>query len=141
MKLKVYMTVLFCWLCMGTTFSQVTKTLHQTFSIDAAEKVNLNVVAKKIELKETKGSRILIETKITISLPNERLLDFISNSGRYDLIKTMDAATREISIDSKKSNDVIIVKGEECHEILEYTIYMPEAIKFANNSTLVDGNE
>ena len=141
MKLKVYMTVLFCWLCMGTTFSQVTKTLHQTFSIDAAEKVNLNVVAKKIELKETKGSRILIETKITISLPNERLLDFISNSGRYDLIKTVDGATRELSIASKKSTDVIVVKGEECHEILEYTIYMPQAIKFANNSTLVDGSE
>ncbi len=141
MKLKVYMTLLFCWVCMGTGFSQVTKTLHQTFTLDAAEKVNINVVAKKIDLKETKGSRILIETKITISLPNARLLDFVSNSGRYDLVKTVDATTRELTITSKKTNDVIVVKGEECHEILEYTIYMPETVKFANNSTLVDGNE
>lgn len=141
MKLKVYITLLFCWVCMGTSFSQVSKTLHQTFTLDNAEKVNVNVVAKKIEMKETKGTRILVETKITLSLPNERLLDFVSNSGRYDLTKTMDAGTRELTITSKKSNDVIVVKGEECHEILEYTIYMPASVKFANNSTLVDGKE
>lgn len=141
MKLKVYITLLFCWVGMGTSFCQVSKTLHQTFTLDAAEKVNVNVVAKKIEMKETKGSRILVETKVTISLPNDRLLDFVCNSGRYDLTKTMDATTRELTISSKKTNDVIVVKGEECVEVLEYTIYMPASVKFANNSTLVDGKE
>lgn len=141
MKLKVYMTLLFCWVLMGTGYSQVSKTLHQTFTLDAAEKVNINVVAKKIEMKETKGSRILVETKVNISLPNDRLLDFICNSGRYDLIKTVDASTRELTISSKKTNDIIVVRGEECLETLEYVIYMPASVKFANNSTLVDGKE
>ncbi|MBL4649827.1 MAG: hypothetical protein JKY03_08850 [Aureispira sp.] len=141
MKLKVYITLLFCWVCMGTSFGQVTKTLHQTFTLDAAEKVNINVVAKGVIMKETKGTRILVETKVTISLPNARLLDFVCNSGRYDLIKTIDASTRELTISSKKTNDILIIKGEECVEVLEYIIYMPISVKFANNSTLVDGKE
>lgn len=141
MKLKVYITLLFCWVCMGTSFGQVSKTLHQTFTLDAAEKVNINVVAKKVEMKETKGSRVLVETKVTISLPNARLLDFVCNSGRYDLVKIVDASTRELTISSKKTNDVLIIKGEECVEVLEYIIYMPTSVKFANNSTLVDGKE
>lgn len=141
MKLKVYITLLFCWVCMGTIWGQVSKTLHQTFTLDAAEKVNVNVVGRRVEMKETKGSRILVETKVIISLPNDRLLDFVCNSGRYDLIKTTDATTRELTISSKKTNDILIIKGEECVEILEYTIYMPISVKFANNSTLVDGKE
>ncbi|CAA6805838.1 MAG: Unknown protein [uncultured Aureispira sp.] len=141
MKLKVYITLLFCWVCMGISFAQVTKTLHQTFTLDAAEKVNINVVAKSVEMKETNGSRILVETKVMISLPNARLLDFVCNSGRYDLIKRMDETTRELTIASKKTNDILIIKGEECVEILEYVIYMPTSVKFANNSTLVDGKE
>jgi len=141
MKLKVYMTILFCWVCIGISFGQVSKILHQTFTLDAAEKVNVNVVAKRVEMKETKGSRILVETKVTISLANDRLLDFICNSGRYDLIKTTDASTRELTISAKKTNDVLVVKKEECIEVLEYIIYIPTSVKFANNSTLVNGKE
>lgn len=141
MKLKVGATLLLCWVLMGVSFAQVSKTIHQTFTLDAAEQVNINVVGKKVEMKETKGSRILVETKITISLPNDRLLDFVCNSGRYDLIKTLNASTRELTISSKKSNDVIMIKGEECQEVLEYTIYIPTSVRYANNSTLVDGKE
>lgn len=141
MKLRLFVTLLFCWFGAEMSFCQVTKTLHQTFTLDATEKVNINVVAKKIEMKETKGTRILVETKVTISLPNDRLLDFVCNSGRYDLTKTVDVSTRELTISSKKTNDVIVVKGEECVETLEYTIYMPASVKFSNNSTLVDGKE
>ena len=141
MKLKIYITLMLCWVCISAGFSQASKTLHQTFTLDAAEKININVVAKKIEMKETKGSRILIETKVKISLPNDRLLDFICNNGRYDLIKTLDPASRELTISSKKTNDIIIIKGEECSEELEYTIYIPTSVKYANNSTLVDGKE
>lgn len=141
MKLRVYITLLFCWLGCGMSFGQVSKTLHQTFFLDGAEKVNINVVAKDIRMEETKGTRILVETKVTISLPNARLLDFVCNSRRYDLVATVDATTKELTIASKKSNDVIIVKGEECLETLEYIIYMPANVKFSNNSTIVNSDE
>lgn len=141
MKLRVYITLLLCWMGCGMSFGQVSKTLHQTFFLDGAEKVNINVVAKDIRMEETKGTRILVETKVTISLPNARLLDFVCNSRRYDLVATVDATTKELTISSKKSNDVIIVKGEECIETLEYVIYMPANVKFSNNSTIVNSDE
>lgn len=141
MKLRVYITLLLCWLGCSMSFGQVSKTLHQTFFLDGAEKVNINVVAKNIRMEETKGTRILVETKVTISLPNARLLDFVCNSRRYDLVATVDATTKELTISSKKSNDVIIVKGEECVETLEYVIYMPANVKFSNNSTIVNSDE
>ena len=141
MKLRVYITLLFCWLGGGICFGQVSKTLHQTFFLDGAEKVNINVVAKNVRMEETKGSRILVETKVSISLPNARLLDFVCNSGRYDLQAKIDATTKELTISSKRTNDVIVVKGEECVESLEYVIYMPASVKFSNNSTIVDGKE
>ncbi len=141
MNWKLILTILCFFLLSGAMSAQVSKTLHQTFTLDGAQKVNVNVVGKKIEIKETKGSRILIEVKVTISLPNANLLNYIANDGRYDLIKTLNAGTKELSIGSKKSNDVIIIKGEECLESLEYIIYLPESVKFANNSTLVNGEE
>lgn len=141
MNLKFYIFLFFCLVFSHAASAQVTKTLHQTFTLDGAEKINVNVVGKTVEIKETKGTRILVETKVTISLPNPRLLDFVANSGRYDLVKTLDAGTRELTLGSKKSNDVIVVKGEECKETLEYKIYLPSTVKFANNSTLVNGQE
>lgn len=141
MKLRVYITLLFCWLGCVVCFGQVSKTLHQNFMLDGAERINLNLVAKNIELKETKGTRVLVVTKVTISLPNERLLDFVCNTGRYDLIATIDETTNELTISSQKTNDVLIVKGEECLSTLEYTIFLPSNVKFINNSTLVNGDE
>lgn len=118
--------------------AQASKTLHQTFTVDGAEKVNINVVGSKVEMKETKGSRILVETTVLLSVSNVRLLDFVANSGRYDLDKTTDPATNELTISSKKSNNVIMVKGKECQEQISYVFYIPTSVKFANNSTIQD---
>jgi membrane protease subunit (stomatin/prohibitin family) len=82
--------------------AQASKTIHQTFTVDGAEQVNINVVGSKVEIKETKGSRILVETTVLLSVSNARLLDFVANSGRYDLEKTADPATNELTISSKK---------------------------------------
>lgn len=138
MKLKLLGILLFINLGYITSWAQVSKTIHQTFTLEDAEKVNINVIGTDVEMKETKGSRILVETHIKISVPNEALLNYIVNSGRYDLLKEVDNTTGEITLKSKKTRDALIIKGKEVSEELSYTIYMPTSIKFANNSTLVD---
>jgi hypothetical protein len=114
---------------------QMTKTIHQTFTLDDAKSVDINVVGKNIEIRETKGSRVMVEITIQISDPNERLLDFIINSGRYNLDKTIDVAQGRLKIASKRTNNVIMVKGKECYEQLSYIFYVPAAVKYVNNST------
>lgn len=123
-----------------TSWAQVSKTIHQTFTLEEAEKVNINVIGTDVEMKETKGSRILVETHIKISVPNEALLNYIVNNGRYDLMKEVDNTNGEITLKSKKTRDVLIIQGKEVNEELSYTIYMPTSIKYANNSTLVDND-
>lgn len=129
-------SVLFFGFWQNLACAQVSKTIHQTFTVDGAQIVNINVVGSKVEMRETKGTRVLVETTVRLSVPNDRLLDFVVTSGRYDLIKTFIESSGEVVLESKKDNNVIMVKGEECHEEISYIFYIPTAIKFANNSTI-----
>lgn len=110
--------------------AQVTTLLHQAFSTDGASTIRINIDEDNIKIKETKGSRVIIETRISISLPNKNLLDFIAGNGRYDLIKSYDTSTKEIVLSSKDHKNVLIVKGEICEEMLDYTIYIPPTLRY-----------
>lgn len=131
---KISLIIVLSLVCGETTYSQVAKTLHQTFTIESAEKINVDLdKAQNIFLKDTKGSRILVETKVRLSLPNQSLLDFVVNNGRYNLIKSIDKTTRELTLSSNKQNNVIVVKGQTCQEYLTYTIYMPGNVHVSDN--------
>ena len=110
-------------------FSQVSKKTYQTIMTGNAESIKIDIEGAKVDLKETKGTRILVETSVQLSLPNEALLNFVVESGRYELTKTVDATSRQLSLSSKKNKNVIVVKGETCKEKIVYTIYVPNTIK------------
>lgn len=93
-----------------------------------AESIKIDIEGAKVILKETKGTRILVETSIELSLPNNALLNFVVESGRYELTKTVDATSRQLFLSSKKNKNVIVVKGETCLEKVVYTIYVPSSI-------------
>lgn len=90
-----------------------------------AETIIVDIKGDEVEIKETKGTRILVETLVKLSLPNEALLNFVIESGRYELIKKYNASTRVLSLESKKNRNIIIVKGDECVENIIYKIYIP----------------
>ena len=140
--MKLVFTLCCLWLgCLLPCAAQSSKVIHQTFTLDGAEKVNINVVGSRIEMKETKGSRILVETTVKLSMPNDRLLDYVANSGRYDLEKELDEGKKELILASKKSNNVLIVKGKECYEEISYIFYLPSAVRVVNNSTISNMNK
>jgi len=89
----------------------------------------VNIEGATVELKETKGTRILIETSIKLSAPNEALLNFIISNGRYELVQTKEESTRELLLEAKEDKNVILVKGVRCAESVAYTIYVPSSIK------------
>ena len=130
--------LLFCLLlCYSVSYSQVTTILHQAFSTDGASTIRINIDEENLKVKETKGSRVIIETRISISLPNKNLLDFIAENGRYDLIKSYDTSTKEIVLSSQEHKNVLIVKGEVCEEMLDYTVYLPQQF-VTNPKSLID---
>lgn len=122
--------ILFFWMvALHYSHGQISKKTYQTIITDNAETVKINIQDADVELKETKGTRILIETSIQLSVANEALLNFVIENGRYELVQTVDAAARELVIASKTDKNVIVVKGETCKEHITYTIYIPTNMK------------
>ena len=134
MKLRIYMTLWVCFLVIGGIQAQASLKFNETFPSNNAVKINLDVENDKIEVKTIKGSRIVVETMITISSPNDRLLEFIAEGGRYKLEHHFDEGKNEMNLVSKKNKDIITIKGKEIEEHFTYTIYVPESTKYVNET-------
>ena len=130
---RIFLTCLFFVLALTCSFAQVSEKTHQTIITGGAEVLRLDIKDAEVNLKETKGTRILIETSIKLSVPNEALLNFVIKSGRYELSQKYDAGTREMVIATKKDKNVIVVKGEECYEKVVYDIFVPTSMKTLQN--------
>ena len=133
--MKIFFTIILSIFCLCTQ-AQVARTATQTITASNITTVNLDLNAENIEIVETKGSRIIIEAKVALEgVTNLALLDFVINSGRYELTNKLDDTNRSISITRKKSQNASIVKVSEVKENVSYKILVPEAIKFVNTKS------
>jgi hypothetical protein len=107
----------------------VSKKTYQTIIANNTEVLKINIEGATVEFKETKGSRVLVETIVKLSVPNEALLNFVIGNGRYELVQTKDDSKRELLLEAKKNKNVILVKGEACAEVVSYIIYVPSSMK------------
>ncbi len=122
-------TSLLCWCCMSYGYGQMAKKTSQTVEIGQAETLRLDVPNAKILWRTTKGNRIIIETSVELSVPNEALLNFIINNGRYELLCQINERTKQMVLSSKRNRNMLIVKGEECQEHVVYTIFIPPSLR------------
>lgn len=112
--------------------AQASTSLNQIFKIDAAQSISIQVNSPDLVVKYTQGTRILVETKVSLSIDNSTLLNFIKQKGRYDLIKEFDANTKCLKLVPKNKRDLILVKGKELQEKISYTIYIPRKMAFVD---------
>lgn len=111
-------------------FAQATTSTNQTISSGNSTALQLDLRAETIEIKKTKGSRVVVELHVTLSnMPNNSLLDYLVKAGRYELITSIDASTQTLIIKRKVNSNVILVKGKECTEKIRYVVLVPESIK------------
>ena len=129
LKNRVLLSCLFFMLSFVCSYGQASQKTHQTFISGDAESIRVKVEGADVQLKETKGTRILVETKVTLSVPNEALLNFVIESGRYNLVQVVDPTTRQLTLEKKKSINALVVKGEECEEHITYVVYVPTSIR------------
>ena len=114
---------------MSYSYGQMTKKTSQTIEIGKAETLRLDVPNAKILWRTTKGQRIIIETSVELSVPNEALLNFIINNGRYELSCQINERTKQMVLSSKRNRNMLIIKGEECQEKVIYTIFVPPTLR------------
>lgn len=134
--MKYFIAILFSILLSNNTFAQATASTNELISAANIESVNLDLGSKNIEIKETKGSRIIVESHIKLAtVNNSAMLDFLVNSGRYALESKVDATTQTLNITRNKAMNVLIVKGEECEEIISYIVLVPASVKIVNTKS------
>lgn len=134
--MKFFATFFFTCIISTSIFAQVTRSSSEVVSANDVSTMNLNLNSDNIEIKETKGTRIIIESHITLeSISNATLLEFLINSGRYSIANKFNATTHTLDIARKKNTNVLLVKGEECKESIRYVILVPSSVKFVNTSS------
>jgi hypothetical protein len=113
--------------------AQFSQTIHRTYVLEAnINQVKLNLNSTNIQYRETKGSRVMVEMLISADVPNEAMMNFLIENGRYELNSQNDMTSSTLTLSSVKPANVIVVKGKECKEEVSYIVYLPSTVKFIN---------
>lgn len=113
---------------------QISQTISSAHA--AASQINqlvLDLGEGNVEVRKTMGSRVMIETTVKAAVPNDRLLGFLVEQGRYELASNIDDTNGILRINNRKNNSVLMVKGQPCQETISYIIYIPAHIQFVKN--------
>ncbi|MCP4440725.1 MAG: hypothetical protein GY810_17395 [Aureispira sp.] len=121
----------FCFLfATSILIGQTTKKVAEHIVLgECVTHLKIDLPASQVELRTTKSSRILVETSVTLSVSNEHLLDYLAQTGRYNLRPIEDKTNHTLTLtkNQKLSSGVLIVKGKEVREDFVYTIYVPSS--------------
>jgi hypothetical protein len=112
--------------------------LNQTFSCRNINSIDIDVQNPNVELKRIKGSILVIEISVEISSTNFRLLEFVGNKGRYNMLGKIDTETQQLRLQNPTMRDEIKVKGEKIKEQVRYTLYIPENKKITGVDLLAN---
>lgn len=129
MKTIVVSVLMWAFCCSSSCLAQASKKIVQLHQLpNHIVNLHLQLPSNKIKLIKTKSSRVSVETTIHLDAGSPPLLDYLINSGRYDLEATMDANQSSMALFLPKSSKSIIIKGALCEENISYTIHVPERL-------------
>ena len=100
--------------------------LNQTFSSREINSIDVDIKNPNLQVKTIKGSIIVVEISIEISSTNFRLLEFVADKGRYNILGKFDKENKRLSLKDPKIKDEIKFKGKTIQEKVIYTVYIPE---------------
>jgi len=115
------------------------QTVHRTFVVENITQVRLQLTGN-VEIRETKGSRVLVEITAAAAVPNEAMMNFLVENGRYEVASDVDATAGTLTLTTQKPKNVLMVKGQECKEEISYVVYLPASIKFVNKEVSTSSN-
>jgi len=128
MKNLLVLAILIAWSTLS--WAQATASTNQAISTSNVSKLQLNLFSPNIEVREIKGSRLIIESHITVEgVTNSTILEYIIKAGRYELTSKTDASTQTLTLTRKMSDKVLMVKGQACSESVRYVILVPSSIQ------------
>lgn len=131
---KFILTCLFWLILFQYSFSQghVSQYVNQMLKVEQDPKnpstsIYIKLHTSNIEVKQMKGTRVLVTGKVSLGIPNLFFLEVLIKKGRYELFLTADGGNGLRLED--KSRQPMILRGEQCQENVSYTIHIPESIQ------------
>lgn len=103
-------------------------------------KIRIHAPSSRVKILKTKGSRMSIETSIRINEGSLPLLDYLAKEGRYKMDVLVDAQNNLLTLMPPKNQKVLLVKGEECEEVVTYKIHIPETVNFVETLNTEEEN-
>jgi hypothetical protein len=140
---KIILSCLFLLITFQYSFSQgqVSQYLHQILDVEQDEdnppsSIYIKLHTSRVEVKQMKGTRMMVTGKISLGIPNVFFLDVLIEKGRYELLLSSDGGSGLRLED--KFRQPMILQGEQCREEVSYVVYVPEtvtSVAFENAST------
>ena len=134
MKTTFLISIVLYFFSFSNLFSQSNLKFSQTFTCRKSNHINIDISNPNLVIKSVKGSIIVVEASVEISSNNYRLLEFLTNNGRYNLKFDITEDDKLITISDKNNKDKIKIKGITIGEKISYTLYIPENKEIQNNS-------
>ena len=99
---------------------------HNSFEIgDSIETIEFDL-AGEMQIESWAGNTILIETKVKSEEASDRLLKFLKDKGRYDIISEKNNSTLVVRTKNNNQRGIITKSGDELLENITHTIFLPE---------------
>ncbi|MCP4440750.1 MAG: hypothetical protein GY810_17520 [Aureispira sp.] len=90
------------------------------------ENLLINLPKDKVTLKTSYNDQILIKTTVRLSVEDDKLMDYLADKGRYDVMKE-NKATNHLALMSTPQlyGEIAAKNGVTIKEHISYTIYVP----------------
>ena len=119
-------TLLFGFLLLSTaSFAQLERTLHQTFSLDSIDRVQVDLTGD-VTFETWSGASLLAETHVALYQGNKDLLQFfVEKQERYRIEEQRTAPALQLA-SAQPERRAIQYRGKVCREEVQITVYVPE---------------
>jgi hypothetical protein len=111
--------------------AQSKRILHQTFSVEHYNQINLNFYEESFEVVQWVGNTVLTETNVSLENGMKHLLNFhVDSLSRYEIVEVVEGQT--ISLESFDMNRAVIAikyNGSELYpnELVDLVVYIPDS--------------
>ena len=113
--------------------AQIEKTIHQTFSLDSIDRVELNLTGEII-YETWSGASVLTETNIQLYNASKDLLKhFVEKQERYKIEEQRSSPSLNLA-STEVDRRPIQYRGRVCDETVSIKVYVPEEFEISGNS-------
>ncbi len=118
-----------------TINAQLSQVIHQTFDIDEATSISLNLVGE-YEIEKWPGNTIMTETSVQIYDATPSILKHFISAGRYEILgESTDDSYGLTAKDSERK--AIQTRRGDCYEFIKMRVFVPEDFDVVDQKNLV----